>query len=191
MKYHLTSGTFLRVIEDFVRRYENIAISGMQYAMFTPTMLKFPPMILNTRVYSNMLIKTDIPYRNRGVYNDDTDLCLRVLKDGWCTIEFYAFLAAKLATMNVAGGNTPIYEGDGRLKMAQELYANHPDVVRIHWRWGRWQHLVDYRPFRNNRPILRPDAVIPDEPNDYGMILRTPETTADESDHHLSDESIE
>lgn len=172
IKYRVTSGTFMRVIEDFTERYENMAISGMQYEMFVPRKTKVPPLVLNTRVYSNMLIKTDIPYRNRGVYNDDTDLCLQVLKDGWCTVEFQAFLANKMATMTVKGGNTPIYQGDGRLKMAQELQMRHPDVVKITWKWGRWQHQVDYRPFKGNRPILKPGVVIPDEPNNYGMVLK-------------------
>jgi len=172
IKHRMTSGTFLCVIEDFAARYENMAICGMQYEMFVPRKTKVPPIVLNTRVYSNMLIKTDIPYRNRGVYNDDTDLCLQVLKDGWCTTEFQAFLADKIATMTIQGGNTPIYQGDGRLKMAQELQARHPDVVKIAWKWGRWQHQVDYRPFKGNRPILKKGVVIPDEPNNYGMVLR-------------------
>lgn len=74
--------------------------------------------------------------------------------------------------MTMKGGNTDeLYQGDGRLKMAQSLVAQHPDVTRIVWKWGRWQHEVDYRPFKNNRLILRPDAVIPDEPNEYGMKL--------------------
>lgn len=171
IKHRVTSGTFLRVMEDFVERYENIAISGMQYEMFVPRKTKVPPLILNTRVYSNMLIKTDIPYRNRGVYNDDTDLCLQVLKDGWCTAEFQAFLANKMPTMYVKGGNIPIYQGDGRLKMAQELQSRHPDVVKITRKWGRWQHQVDYRPFKGNRPILKKGVVIPEGVNNYGMVL--------------------
>ena len=74
-----------------------------------------------------MLIKTDIkdykgnPYRNEGFFNDDTDLCLRILKDGYCTILFNAFLIEKSVTMTVKGGLTPYYQGDGRYKMAKEL----------------------------------------------------------------------
>ena len=139
--------------------------------MFAKRKQKMPPLIVNTRVYSNMLIKTDIPYRNRGVYNDDTDLCLRVLKDGWCVVEFLAFLADKMATMTVSGGNTPIYQEDGRYLMAKSLKDQHPDVVTITQKWGRWQHQVDYSPFRNNKLILRPGVVIPKEPNNYGMVL--------------------
>lgn len=169
IKSHLTSGGFMRIQEEFVERYENLAIAGMQYEMFSPRKSKCKPLLLNTRVYSNMLIKTDIPYRNQGVYNDDTDLCLRVLKDGWCTVLFYAFLAFKIQTMRVKGGNTPIYQGDGRLEMAKELAKRHPDCVSITWKWNRWQHHVDYRPFRNNRLRLKPGVVIPQGVNEYGM----------------------
>lgn len=171
IKARMASGTFLHVMEEFIERYTNLAIVGMQYELLAKRKQKMPPLILNSRVYSNMLIMTDIPYRNRGVYNDDTDLCLRVLKDGWCTVEFLAFLADKMATMTIKGGNTPIYQGDGRLKMAQSLQAQHPDVVKIAWKWGRWQHVVDYRPFKKNRPILRPGVVIPEGTNNYGMVL--------------------
>ncbi len=75
--------------------------------------------------------------------------------------------------MRMKGGNTDeLYQGDGRLKMAQSLQQQHPDVAKIAWKWGRWQHQVDYRPFKNNRPRLKPGAVIPDGPNNYGMVLR-------------------
>lgn len=171
-KYRTASGTTFRIIEDWADRYTNIALAGMQYQWLAKQNQKIGPFILNTRVYSCILIQNDIPYRWRGRYNEDTDLSLCALKGGWCTIEFNAFLADKQATMLMRGGNTDeLYQGDGRLKMAQSLQAQHPDVVKIAWKWGRWQHQVDYRPFKHNRPILRPGVVIPDEPNNYGMVL--------------------
>ena len=128
---------------------------------------------MNSRVYSCILIKNDIPYRWRGRYNEDTDLSLRVLRDGWCTVYLQAFLAGKEATLTMRGGNTDeLYQGDGRLRMAQSLQEQHPDVVKITWKWGRWQHQVDYRPFRKNKLILKPGVVIPDAPNNYGMVLK-------------------
>lgn len=171
IKARVQSGTCLCVVEDFVGRYENIAIAGFQYEMFVPRKRKHPPVILNTRIYSNMLIRTDIPYRNRGFYNDDTDLCLRVLKGGWCTVLFVAFLAKKEPTMTVKGGMTPHYQGDGRLKMAQSLKSQHPKIVRIKRRWGRWQHVVDYSSFKSNRLIKKAGIEIPQGIDDYGMVL--------------------
>jgi hypothetical protein len=55
--------------------------------------------------------------------------------------------------------------------MAQSLVEQHPDVTTIKWKWGRWQHQVDYSRFKRNKLIKRPDVVIPDEPNEYGMKL--------------------
>lgn len=167
------SGGVFCAMEDFSDRYENVALAGPNYFMFVKQKYPDNPFRLNTRVYSCILIKNDIPYRWRGRYNEDTDLSLRALKDGWCTVLFQAFLAEKAVTMTMKGGNTDeLYKDDGRLKMAQSLVEQHPDVTTITRKWGRWQHHVDYRPFKNNRLIKRADVVIPTEPNEYGMVLR-------------------
>jgi len=166
-------GTTFLAIEDFVDRYKNVALAGMHYKMFAPDSNKEPPVQLNTRIYSCILIKNDIPYRWRGRYNEDTDLSLRALKDGWCTVLFWAFLADKIATMTMKGGNTEqLYQGDGRYQMALALQKQHPDVVKITRKWGRWQHHVDYRPFKGNRLIKREGVEIPQGPNEYGMVLK-------------------
>lgn len=173
IKYRITSGTVFRAAEDFVSRYKNIALAGFQYEMFVPRKVRTNPFILNTRIYSCILIKNDLIYRWRGRYNEDTDLSLRALKDGWCTVLFCAFLADKMATMSMRGGNTEaLYQDDGRYQMALSLQKQHPDVVKITRKWGRWQHQVDYRPFKKNRLIKRDDITIPQEPNEYGMVLK-------------------
>lgn len=176
-KLKVHSGSIFVAMEDFVERYKNVPIAGMNYFMFIAQKYQYSPIRLNVRVYSNMLIQTDArdymgkPYRNEGFYNDDTDLCLRILKDGWCTILFNAFLIEKSVTMTVKGGMTPHYQSDGRYKMAKELQDKHPDVVKITRKWGRWQHQVDYRRFKHNQLIRKPGVVIPDKPNEYGMRL--------------------
>lgn len=186
LKTPLKSGHALAVIERFVERYENVPICGMNYFMFCKRKDKLPPFYLNTRVYSNMLIETNAtdprgkPYRNEGFYNDDTDLCLRVLKDGYCTILFNAFLIFKRTTMTVSGGMTPHYEKDGegkerdgRYRMAKELCDKHPDVATVSWKFGRWQHHVDYSHFRKfNKLRLKPGVEIPQGVNNYGMVLQ-------------------
>jgi hypothetical protein len=176
IKYRVDTGNIFLSCEDFIERYENVALAGMQYESLAPRKFKHPPFIINSRVYSCILIKNDIPYRWRGRYNEDTDLSLRVLKDGWCTILFYAFLAEKQATMKMKGGNTEeLYKldngKDGRLLMAQSLQQQHPDVVKITRKWGRWQHQVDYRPFKSNRLIKKEGVIIPEGVNNYGMVL--------------------
>ena len=175
----INSGSLFCVMEDFVDRYTNIAYAGPHYKMFGVTSVTScidKPFLLNTRIYSCTLINNSIPYRWRSIYNDDTDVSLMALKDGWCTILFYAFLCGKKPTMTVKGGNTEaLYKlnngQDGRLLMAQALQKLHPDVVKITRKWGRFQHQVDYRPFKNNKLIRKPGVVIPDGPNEYGMKL--------------------
>lgn len=178
-RYNVADGTIFRVIEDFTNRFENVALSGMHYRTFLLGALdgkKGKPFLLNHRVYSCILIKNDLVHRWRGRYNEDTDLSLRVLKDGWCTILFWAFLADKAPTMTMKGGNTDeLYRQDesfdGRLEMAKSLQRQHPDVVKITRKWGRWQHHVDYRPFKANKLKLKEGVVIPEGINNYGMKL--------------------
>lgn len=179
LKVLVASGTIFRCAEDFVDRYENVAISGFNYFMFAPRKDKQPPFRLNTRIYSCLLIRNDIPYRWRGRYNEDTDLSIRALKDGWCTILFQAFLCEKAKTMTMKGGNTDeLYkrsenkEDDGRYKMAKSLQDQHPDITEITWKWDRWQHQVDYSGFKKNKLKRRQGIVIPNGVNNYGMVLR-------------------
>ncbi len=171
-KLRLTTGVGFKVVEDLTLRYENVPLSGMQYEMFTPALQKVTPLIFNTRVYSCLLIQNNLTVRWRGRYNEDTDLSLRVLKMGFCTILCQVFIIKKITTLKMKGGNTEeLYRDGGRLKMAQSLENQHPDVVKIRRRWGRYQHVVNYRPFKKNKLILKPGIVVPSEPNEYGMKL--------------------
>jgi hypothetical protein len=173
-KVKLGDGVCFAASEDFVDRYQNVALAGLQYEMFVPALRKVRPVILNTRIYSCILIRNDLPFRWRGRYNEDTDLSLRILKAGWCTILICAFVCKKIATMMMKGGNSDeLYKSDGRLKMAQSLQQQHPDVTKIIRKWGRWQHQVDYRRFKFNKLKRKPGVVIPDGNNEYGMRLVT------------------
>ena len=173
LKVPVISGTIFKVMEDFVDRYENIALAGPDYFMFTPRKCALPAFLINTRIYSCILIRNDIPFRWRGKYNEDTDLSLRVLKAGWCTIQFYAFLQFKTTTMMMKGGNTDeLYKDDGRLKMAQSLQEQHPDIVKISRKFKRWQHHVDYSRFKRNKLIRKSGLIIPERVNNYGMKLQ-------------------
>ena len=177
IRHRVFDGIIFRIAEQFTDRYTNVALSGLNYNMFAMsdiTRKGKPPFLPNTRIYSCILIKNDIPYRWRGRYNEDTDLSLRVLKSGLCTILFNAFLCGKQTTMTAKGGNTDeLYQDDGRLKMAESLRDQHPDVVKIVRKWGRWQHQVDYRPFKRNKLIRKEGVVIPEGVNNYGMVLTT------------------
>jgi len=102
----VTSGTIFRAAEDFVDRYENIGIAGLNYDFFAKAKEPLPAFVINTRIYSCMLIDNSLQMRWRGRYNEDTDLSLRVLKSGLCTVQFNAFLQEKATTQTMAGGNT-------------------------------------------------------------------------------------
>lgn len=177
LKVRVTDASMIRASEDFVDRYQNIKMAGLNYAFFCPADLKRPPYYLNTRIYSCILLSNDIPHRWRGRYNEDTDLSLRILKDNYCTILFNAFLCGKMATMTMKGGNTEeVYaknqqEFDNRRTFAESLRAQHPDVVEITMKWGRWHHHVDYSPFKQQL-IKKEGLVIPKGNNEYGMSLR-------------------
>lgn len=169
-----------RACEDFVDRYENIAVAGMNYYMFAPNKIQIAPFFLNVHVYSCLLIRNDLEYRWRGRYNEDTDLCLQVLSGGWCTVLFNAFLIWKMTTMTMKGGNEELYKGDGRLKMARSLERVWPGVVETKRRFQRPQHVVkgSWRGF--DTPLkLKPGVVLPSTPNEYGFAMaryREPES---------------
>jgi hypothetical protein len=189
-RIRVQSGAIFKAAEDFVDRYENVPVSGFQYRFFIAPNQKYPPYVTNTRIYSTLLIRNDCKHRWRGRYNEDTDLSLRVLKDGDCTVQFNAFLQEKAATQTVKGGNTEEFyhkEGtldktqwrDGRLNAegtinkSQMLVDLHPDVASIVFRYGRWHHYVNYEPFKKNELRLKSGIVLPKGNNNYGMKLVT------------------
>ena len=168
----VTTVTIFKIIEDFVDRYKNIGMAGMNYMNFAIPDGR-PPYFQNSRVYSMSLVNNELDYRWRGVYNDDTDICLRMLKDGFCTINFNAFSGDKDATMTTKGGNTPIYTtGDLRSEFVDSLINQHPDVVKKVWRFERWHHQVNYKPFKKNKLIFSDNYITPiNKINEYGMKL--------------------
>ena len=172
IRHRVMSGTIFKAAEDFVDRYENIGIAGFNYRTFCRPEEEWPPFYLNTRVYSCMLLDNSMKLRWRGRYNEDTDLSINILKSGMCSILFNAFLIGKCGTMRMKGGNTDeLYAGDGRLKMAESLVNQHPEITKITEKWGRAQHHVDYRPFKKNKLIFKRNVVLSNKINEYGMIL--------------------
>jgi hypothetical protein len=187
-RIRVESGVIFKAAEDFIDRFENVPISGFQYRFFIAANQKYPPYVKNTRIYSTLLISNDCKHRWRGRYNEDTDICLRVLKDGDCTIQFNAFLQGKAATQTVKGGNTEEFyhkEGveknhwvdgvnaEGTRNKSEMLVRMHPDVARMVWRYKRWHHYVDYSPFKKNELCYKKYIVLPRESNEYGMKLVT------------------
>jgi len=195
MRIRVESGVMFRVCEDFVDRFENVPVSGLQYRFFIAPNQEYPAYVKNTRIYSCNLIRNDCKHRWRGRYNEDTILSLDVLKDGDCTIQFNIFLQGKCATQTVKGGNTTEfyhaevgvdettgeaiktdkliavekgkkYNEAGTIAKSKMLADIHPDVSRVVWKYDRWHHYVDYSPFKNNKLILKKDVDL----NSYSKI---------------------
>jgi len=175
-KIRCSAGPALRACESFVDRYENVAVAGLNYYMFAVNKNKMPPFFLNVHAYSCLLIRNDLPYRWRGRYNEDTDLCLQVLSGGWCTVLFNAFLAWKMTTMTMRGGNSDeLYKGDGRLKMARALERKWPYVVETRRRFRRPQHVVRDAWKGFDTPLKLRAGVNPAKlrsPDEFGLKLR-------------------
>lgn len=172
------AGIALRVCEEFTDRYENVALSGVNYDMFTVNTTK--PFVTNCHVYSCTLVNTAITARWRGPYNEDTDMCLQVLADGWCTILLNAYSIKKVAAFkpggkrNVLGGMSDLYEADGRLRMARNLERWWPGVVTTERRFKRPQHVVRDQWRKFDTPLrLKPGIDLAALPavDEYGMRL--------------------
>lgn len=190
-RIRVESGVGFRICEDFVDRYENVPLAGLQYRFFIAPGQDYPPFVTNTRIYSAALIECDYPIRFRGRYNEDTCISLDVLKDGDCTVQFNFFLQGKIVTQALKGGNTAEFyhaEGDlskkqdgynpeGTLNKSQMLVDMHPDVARLVWKFGRFHHEVNYQPFKKNLLRLKPDvdleALRAKGDNNYGLKLIT------------------
>lgn len=173
-KIQVISPAFWRAMEDFVLRYENVAMAGPNYEMFVIAKDKRPPFTTNTRIYSCNLIRNDLPFRWRGRYNEDTILSLDQLKAGWCTIQFNAFLQNKARTQMLGGGNTAeFYAKEGTAPKSEMLKTVHPDVTRLVWKFNRHHHHVDYKRFK--QPLRRrSDAVMQSSTADAMRLVARP-----------------
>jgi hypothetical protein len=146
-------------MEDFVLRYTNIGMAGPNYDYFAKSRSRLAPFVTGTRIYSCNLIRNALPMRWRGRYNEDTDLSLRILKAGWNTVQFNAFLQCKTWTQMLSGGNTEaFYSTEGTLAKSAMVVALHPDCARLVWRFGRPHHHVDYGRWRKRALVLDPNA---------------------------------
>lgn len=183
-KVKVSNGAIFKAMEDFVLRYSNVGMAGPNYYMFAPARSKIPPFITNTRIYSCNLIKNNIPFRWRGRYNEDTILSIDMLKRGYCTIQFNAFLQEKLNTQVIGGGNTAeFYHAEGKVKngekyadtgtlaKSQMLVNVHPDISKLVYKFQRWHHHVDYTKFKKLALKRFNSLDLIQDANNYGMEL--------------------
>ena len=185
-RIRVKTGSFWEAMQDFCLRYSNVSMAGPNYRMFAPSRQKMPPFTTNTRIYSCNFIRNDVPFRWRGRYNEDTIISLDMLKAGWCTIQFNAFLQEKKGTQLLKGGNTDEfyhkegvlkngekYADTGTLAKSQMQVAVHPDVSKIVHKFGRIHHHVDYSGFKKQKLIRKNGIDINKGINNYGMELKS------------------
>ena len=150
--------TSLLVLQNFTDRYSNVAISGFNYIYFALSDTK-KAFYLNTHVYSGMLINNEIKYRWRLKYNEDVDLCLQALDEGWCTILLNTFLIHKVSTVvKMKGGNqTELYLNNDHHKKALKscsLSELWPQYAKTVFRFGRPHHQVLWNKYFK-QPLIR------------------------------------
>ena len=178
-KLRVRSTVPLLVAEDYTDRFTNVAISGLQYHYFVPTFIEKAPVYYNTRIYSCILLDLTVKERWRVLewdgkpapYNEDTDLSLQLLENGYCSLLLNSFTIGKMATHSMKGGNSQeVYKlgdassFDNRYAFAASLQKAHPECVEITQKWGRWHHSVNYDYFKkNNKLILKPGMSWPEE----------------------------
>jgi hypothetical protein len=124
----------------------------------------------------------------RERYNEDTILSLDTLENGFCTVQFNAFLQGKAGTQSLKGGNTEVFYGAegkggaeditdddynplGTVRKSLNLLEIYPEVTKIVERYGRVHHHVDFSKYKKNQLKLRRGVRLPTKPNNYGMRL--------------------
>lgn len=151
---HFTAG------EQIPRIYDRVAMIGFSESHFAVVGRVY--IRINVHVYSFMLLDCSVPFRWRGRYNEDTDLCLQVITGGWYTVQFSRLHFNKPRPGEMSGGNTDVlYQGDGRMHMSRELEARWPGIVHTIKRFGRTQHMINWRALY--KPPIRLDGAADDE----------------------------
>lgn len=142
-----------RSVERFVVRYKNIGLAGLNYHMFVINQDERPPFITNSKIYSYGLWNLDCPMvAQEGRYNEDVIQSLKILDSGyWTTVQFNLYLARKLRTQILKGGNTTEIYGKqygGTFTKSQMLVERFPQYAKLVWKFDRWHHTVDYSGFK-------------------------------------------
>jgi len=164
-RYKVRDAFAFKFVEDLMNNYENVYLAGHQYKMFCPPTDYRNIIQHNGRVFSSILIRTDIPSLNddadiwRGKYNEDVDLSLRILKQGLPTILSIVLTADKDRTGG-SGGNEEIYTSDSNHSGNQKsnsLLEHHSDAIDIITRYNRTHHKIKTELFENNKYIRSSD----------------------------------
>ena len=64
------------------------------------------------------------------------------------------------------------YDKEGTMPKSKMLVDMHPDVSEVVWKFNRWHHHVNYKPFKKTKLIRKEDVDFPNVVNNFGMILK-------------------
>ena len=96
-----------------------------------------------------------------------------MLKSGYCTIQFNAFLQGKVKTQVLRGGNSDaFYDKEGTFLKSKMQIDIHPDVSKMVHKFGRVHHHVDYTRFKKTKLIKKKNIKIKKGIYNYGMELK-------------------
>ena len=173
-KIKVRTSAWIVAMEDYFKSFDNVGIMGPNYTSFFVKDSKRPPITINTRIYSWLLIRNDLwdkGFKWRGRYNEDTILCLDILKAGYGTVQLNVFTQNKQGTQELRGGNTQeFYTEEGTYKKSKMLEDTHPDVAKVVFKFSRIHHEVDYSSFKFIDLKFHPER-LKSGYNDYGMYM--------------------
>lgn len=137
LHYKIDTPIGLRIMEDYTSQFDNLYLSGFSYKNMTPARECRNFITYNNKIYSGMLIKTDIDTILgddfwRLKYNEDVDLTLQLLTKGFPTLNFNIILIDKMTTNTMKGGNTTTIYDNGK-KMTDKFNCLN----------DKWKHLTD------------------------------------------------
>ncbi|MEN2998854.1 MAG: hypothetical protein ABDH28_07475 [Brevinematia bacterium] len=112
------------------------------------------PITFNTHIYSFMLINNNLPFRWKLKYNEDVDMNLKTIGNGFYTIQILVFTFHKYQTRLLKGGNTStLYtQINSKVLKTNTLVAQYPHIVRGKNKFGRFHHEIDWKKFYS-KPI--------------------------------------
>jgi hypothetical protein len=147
--------------EKLLDLYSNVWILGFNYHAFTTPKTR-KAFYYNVHVYSCMCMKTDANIKWRLKYNEDVDLCLQALDQGYCTILLNAYCMGKTSTVaKMKGGNqTELYQNnatDKKIQKAHYLQKQWPRYVELKIRFNRPHHYVNWKKYFK-QPLIKSEV---------------------------------
>lgn len=130
----IKSGVVFRDVENFVDNiHEKVGLAAHSYKFEVRDTEMRNPIILNGKTFSSILVNHSLldmcNVKWRLKYNEDIDLGLQTLTNGFMTLGFEYFISGKLSTpQNKEGGNREIY-----LNYEKQGFKNKLECIMKEW----------------------------------------------------------